>query len=124
MVLKYKKIGHVCGRPLREFLKMVQAGGLEPPAYFLGGSRSILMSYACTAIFIKLNIINCKIFLFVLILCNFAATISKFKLQKILARLSFCIRKKGGTTAQTLCVCFVHCGNRLSPTGVFSAFAL
>ena len=26
---------------------MVQAGGLEPPAYFLGGSRSILMSYAC-----------------------------------------------------------------------------
>ena len=29
-------------------LKMVQAGGLEPPAYFLGGSRSILMSYACT----------------------------------------------------------------------------
>lgn len=27
---------------------MVQAGGLEPPAYFLGGSRSILMSYACT----------------------------------------------------------------------------
>ena len=27
---------------------MVQAGGLEPPTYFLGGSRSILMSYACT----------------------------------------------------------------------------
>ena len=26
---------------------MVQAGGLEPPTYFLGGSRSILMSYAC-----------------------------------------------------------------------------
>ena len=26
---------------------MVQAGGIEPPAYFLGGSRSILMSYAC-----------------------------------------------------------------------------
>mgnify|MGYP004469589715 FL=1 len=31
---------------------MVQAGGLEPPAYFLGGSRSILMSYACN------NIVN------------------------------------------------------------------
>ena len=33
--------------------KMVQAGGLEPPAYFLGGSRSILMSYACNAFCIK-----------------------------------------------------------------------
>ena len=32
---------------------MVQAGGLEPPAYFLGGSRSILMSYACNASYIK-----------------------------------------------------------------------
>lgn len=32
---------------------MVQAGGLEPPAYFLGGSRSILMSYACNVFCIK-----------------------------------------------------------------------
>ena len=30
-------------------ISVVQAGGLEPPAYFLGGSRSILMSYACIA---------------------------------------------------------------------------
>ena len=30
---------------------MVQAGGFEPPAYFLGGSRSILMSYACANYF-------------------------------------------------------------------------
>ena len=35
---------------------MVQAGGFEPPAYFLGGSRSILMSYACAKFFIKLFI--------------------------------------------------------------------
>ena len=34
---------------------MVQAGGLEPPAYFLGGSRSILMSYACNNIVSKIN---------------------------------------------------------------------
>ena len=42
---------------------MVQAGGLEPPAYFLGGSRSILMSYACNAYCIKLIALKRKNFL-------------------------------------------------------------
>ena len=41
---------------------MVQAGGLEPPAYFLGGSRSILMSYACACIFINKNACKSKLF--------------------------------------------------------------
>ena len=41
-------------------IKMVQAGGLEPPAYFLGGSRSILMSYACMAFFFYICIFSFK----------------------------------------------------------------
>ena len=42
--------------------KMVQAGGLEPPAYFLGGSRSILMSYACTKNLLNTFYLNCQPF--------------------------------------------------------------
>ena len=54
-------------------LKMVQAGGLEPPAYFLGGSRSILMSYACT--YITQNI--CKLHTFFALVNRFARRILK-----------------------------------------------
>ena len=45
-------------------IKMVQAGGLEPPAYFLGGSRSILMSYACTVFCLICFMLKVKAFLF------------------------------------------------------------